>query len=182
MTDAFTYDQARDDKLVLVDEEDGAIGTATKEHAHREGLLHRAFSVVLERGIGSDRQFLVARRANGKYHSGGLWANSCCSHPRVGEDLPAAASRRVGEELGCGVANLREIGSFVYRAELSNDLVEHEYDHVFMGSCEGEPKPDPAEIAEVRWVSASELASCLREHPERFTAWAPGVFEIALST
>ncbi|MGI6220819.1 MAG: isopentenyl-diphosphate Delta-isomerase [Coriobacteriales bacterium] len=176
MTDAFSNDTARNDELILVDGADRAIGTATKERVHREGLLHRAFSVVLEKGSGSERRFLIARRSYGKYHSPGLWANSCCSHPRAGEELLDAARRRLREELDCGVSGLRELGAFVYRAEVGNELVENEIDHVLVGTIEGQPTPNPEEIAEVRWLSAEELSSELSERPDRFAAWAPRVF------
>ena len=173
-------DPARGDALVLVDGLDREVGSATKWQAHAKGLLHRAFSVVLVRDGGHGPELLLSRRAAGKYHSAGLWANSCCSHPRWGEHLKQAAYRRVREELGCKAVGLREIGAFVYRAEFENGLVEHEYDHVFLGCCEGEPAPDASEVAEVRWVGVDLLAAELAARPEAFSAWAPMVLSIAL--
>ena len=180
MNDAFEYDPARDDELILVDENDGETGTATKERVHLEGLLHRAFSVVLMRGEGDSREFLIARRAYAKYHSGGLWANSCCSHPRAGEDLLDAAERRVREELGCEVGELRKLGSFIYRTEFDDGLVENEIDHVLVGEIVGTPVPNPDEIAELRWIAPEDLRAMLAQTPGRFAPWAPRVFEFLI--
>lgn len=180
MADRMANDSARGDLLILVDGLDREVGTATKERAHVEGLLHRAFSVALTREGQAGPELLLAQRAYGKYHSGGLWANSCCSHPRVGEDLLASAGRRVREELGCDASGLREVAAFVYRAEFPDGLVEYEYDHVLLGRCEGVPRPDPSEVAAVRWLPAGEVADGLARHPERFAAWAFMVLSLAL--
>lgn len=181
MTDQFAHDAARDDLLILVDGFDRQIGAATKEQAHFESLLHRAFSVVLTRQQDGQTQLLLAQRAEGKYHSAGLWANSCCSHPRVGEQTIDAAYRRVGEELGCVAEGLREIGSFAYRAVFADGLAEYEYDHVLVGTCVGEPRPDPSEVGAVRWITPEELSDELVRHPERFCAWAFTVLPMALA-
>lgn len=173
-------DPARDDALILVDGLDREVGTATKWQAHAEGLLHRAFSVVLIREGEGGPELLLAQRAMGKYHSGGLWANSCCSHPRMGEDVLDAAYRRVSEELGCEALDLRELASFVYYEPFENGLAEHEYDHVLLGRMGREGTPDPSEVMAVRWVGVDELATELADHPERFCAWAPMVLSIAL--
>ena len=175
--------QVNVDNLILVDGCDRPVGTATKEQAHAQGLLHRAFSVVLVREGEAGPELLLARRAEGKYHSAGLWANSCCSHPRVGEDVQDAAYRRVSEELGCKAEDLRELGAFIYRAPFANGLVEYEYDHVVLGrpATGGEPAPDPAEVSAVRWVPAEELARELVESPEQFCAWAFTVLGMALA-
>ena len=170
--DAMTLDPAREDLLVLVDGLDREIGTATKECVHREGLLHRAFSVLLVREGANGPELLLAQRAPGKYHSAGLWANSCCSHPRAEEQLLDAAYRRVREELGCEAADLRELAAFVYRAEFADGLCEYEYDHVLVGRCEGELAPDPAEVGAVRWVAADDVAAELADHPDQVAAWA----------
>ena len=184
MTDAFALDAARQDMLVLVDGLDREIGEATKEQAHREGLLHRAFSVVLIRessdADGGKTEVLLAQRAEGKYHSGGLWANSCCSHPRVGEKTIDAAYRRTSEELGCAAEALEEIGAFVYRAEFGSGLCEYEYDHVFVGWMAGDLGPDPDEVGGTRWVTTDELARLLAEAPGMFCAWAFTVLSLAL--
>lgn len=174
--DLLAGDTARNDMLILVDEHDQQVGTATKEQTHTDGLLHRAFSVTLLRNGDDGPELLLVRRAACKYHSGGLWTNSCCSHPRNGENLANAVVRRVNEELGVSIDDPVEIGSFLYRAEFENGLVEHEFDHVFVARCEETPSPDPAEADEVRWVHAGELAAELQTQPEQFTAWAPEVF------
>ena len=181
MTEAMAADPARDDMLILVDGLDRPTGEATKWQAHVKGLLHRAFSVVLTRDGADGPEFLLAKRSLMKYHSGGLWANSCCSHPRVGEQVIDAAYRRVREELGCEALDLREIGAFVYRAEFDNGLVEHECDHVLVGRCAGEIDPDPAEASEVRWIDFESLAAELAEQPKHFAAWVPIVLTLAMA-
>ena len=169
-------DPARDDLLILVDGRDREVGTATKVQAHVDGgILHRAFSVVLVREGADGPELLLALRSMQKYHSGGLWANSCCSHPRAGEGVIDAAYRRVREELGCDAVNLREIAAFAYRAEFDNGLCEHEYDHVLVGRQAGVIDPDPAEASEVRWISFDALAAELVDEPRKFAAWAPMV-------
>lgn len=179
MSALWASDAARDDALVLVDGLDREIGTASKLEAHTKGLLHRAFSVVLARTGNDGPQLLLAQRAAGKYHSAGLWANSCCSHPRAGEALVDAAYRRVREELGVEAVRLREVGSFAYRAVFDNGLSEYEYDHVLVGSCAGDLAPDPHEVGGLRWVGLDQLAQELASQPERFAAWAPMVLTIA---
>jgi len=180
--DNMTLDPAKDDLLILTDMLDRQTGTATKEQAHRSGLLHRAFSVMLYRDSGETREYLISRRADGKYHSAGLWANSCCSHPRAGETVPGAACSRVRKELGCGVRDLSEIGAFVYRAVFPDGLCEYEYDHVLLGRADGEPEPDPSEIGEIRWVSGEQLSALLTGEPDRFAPWAFTVFSLTLAS
>ena len=128
-------------------------------------------------------QLLLQKRAEGKYHSAGLWANACCSHPRPGEDLLAAARRRLIEECGLTSPDLREAFCFTYRADFDNGLTEHEYDHVLLGRCPGgEAFPDPAEIAELRWWDFDEVLRSLRKRPEDFACWfrlaAPAVIDL----
>ena len=155
------------EQLILVDAEDREVGVGEKMQTHREGALHRAFSVFVFDGAG---RLLLQKRAAGKYHSGGLWSNTACGHPRPGEATEAAARRRLREEMGFD-CELRAAFGFVYRAELDGALVEHEYDHVFVGTFEGEPAPDPAEVEDWRWVGAAELRRELREEPERYSSW-----------
>lgn len=181
MLDLFAHDQARDDQLILVDGLDRPCGTASKMKAHRAGLLHRAFSVVLVRQGSTCPELLLSQRAEGKYHSAGLWANSCCSHPRVGEQVVEAAYRRVREELGLQAQGLEEIGAFAYRAVFENGLTEYEYDHVLVGACTGELCPDPTEIADTRWVAQDVLAQELADRPQAFAAWAYMVLSLALA-
>ena len=153
--------------VVVVNEQDVAVGTAEKLMAHRAGVLHRALSVFL---LDGDGRILLQRRAASKYHSGGLWSNACCSHPRPGEPVAEAARRRLAEELGVR-CELRPVGSFVYRAEVGDDLVEHELDHLFLGDWAGTPDPDPDEVSECRWVTRSDLEAELAADPDRFTPW-----------
>ena len=155
------------ERVILVDEQNRALGTAEKLSAHAEGRLHRAFSVFVFDRAG---RLLLQRRARAKYHSGGLWSNTACGHPRPLEPTAAAARRRLREEMGFD-CELTEAFGFVYRAELDNDLVEHEYDHVFVGTFDGEPAPDPSEVEGWRWLSVGELRRELREHPRDFTYW-----------
>lgn len=165
------------ERVILVNERDVVVGEAEKLEAHRTGALHRAFSVFVQDGAG---RVLLQRRTASKYHSGGLWSNTCCGHPRPGEDTPAAAARRLREEMGF-VCPLEPAGTFVYRARLG-DLVEHEYDHVFAGVFDGSPQPDPAEVAEWRWVSVDELERNLAAHPGRYTVWlAPALEQLRSS-
>ena len=174
-------DPARDDMLILVDGLDREVGAATKLQAHVDGVLHRAFSVVLVRDGEEGPEILLAKRSLLKYHSSGLWANSCCSHPRVGEDVVEAAYRRVPEELGCEAADLREVCAFVYRAEFDNGLTEHEFDHVVVGRCVGEVDPNPAEASEARWIGFDALAAELASEPSKFAAWVPIVLTLTMA-
>ena len=156
-----------DEQVILVDERDRELGAGEKLRAHREGVLHRAFSVFIFDGAG---RLLLQKRARGKYHSGGLWSNTACGHPRPGEATASAARRRLREEMSLD-CELREAFEFVYRAELDGALVEHEYDHVFVGTHDAEPAPDPAEVEEWRWVSMRELREGLRDEPQRYSFW-----------
>jgi isopentenyl-diphosphate delta-isomerase len=164
-------------EIILVDVNDRPVGTATKEDAHRRGDLHRAFSVFLYCG---DR-LLIQQRAFHKYHSGGLWANTCCSHPRPGEELEEAVSRRLKEEAGIE-CEVKEIFSFVYKHRFAEDLYEHEYDHVFLGEYCGDPVPNPEEIEAFRWIFFGDLKRELAEEPEKFAPWfviaAPRVLRV----
>lgn len=156
-------------EVVLVDADGRPTGTAPKLAAHREGTLHAAVSVFVFNARG---ELLLQRRAAGKYHSAGLWTNTACSHPRVGEGAGDAAARALVEEMGLRCA-LEPRGAFTYRADVGGGLVEHERDELFVGHCDDAPVPDPAEVAEVRWVDPHTVDAELRAHPERFTAWFP---------
>lgn len=154
--------------MVLVDESDNQIGTLEKLRAHSSGgSLHRAFSVFVFDRAG---RTLLQRRATTKYHSPGLWSNTCCSHPRPGEDTLAAAHRRLREELGFDCP-LQKAFTFIYKAPVGNNLTEWEYDYVYLGEYDGEVKPNPAEVDSVRWVSLEELASDTRLNPSNYTEW-----------
>ena len=155
------------EQLILVDAFDRELGVGEKMQVHRAGALHRAFSVFVFDGRG---RLLMQKRAADKYHSAGLWSNTACGHPRPGEATKAAARRRLREEMGFD-CELREAFQFLYRAELDGALVEHEYDHVFVGTYEGDPAPDPSEVEEWRWVSISELLRGLSERPHLYSRW-----------
>ena len=155
-------------EYVVVLGADGApCGTAEKLDAHRRGLLHKAFSVVVWTTGG---EMLLQRRAVAKYHSGGLWSNACCGHPRPGEDAAGAARRRLREEMGFETA-LTEIGVIRYRAVLPNGLIENEVVTVWGCRWEGAPRPDPAEVEAVRWIEAASLRAEVRTDPGLYTVW-----------
>lgn len=157
------------ERVVLVDAHDAEIGTAEKLAAHRAGSLHRAFSVFVFDGRG---KVLLQRRAAGKYHSGGKWSNTCCGHPRPGEETLRAARRRLWEEmrLACWLAPVLR---FRYRADLGGGMVENEYDHVFVGRCERDPVPDPDEVSAWRWERVDEVVRAVAAHPHAFSTWFP---------
>lgn len=163
----------KEEQVILVDAADQPIGAAGKMEAHREGALHRAFSVF---AVNPRGEILLQRRAQGKYHGGGLWSNSCCGHPRPGEATLAAAGRRLREELRVH-AELEPVFVFTYRAEMEGGLIEHEIDHVFVGEIDQDPDPDPAEVSEWRWVSPREIRAELRSSPDSFTPWFRAAFE-----
>lgn len=155
------------DKVVLVNEQDEAVGVEDKLQAHVAGVLHRAFSVFVFNARGD---LLLQQRHPAKYHSGGLWSNTCCSHPRPGETVEAAAQRRLHEEMGF-TCPLHRLFGFVYRARLDGGLYEHEYDHVFVGRFDGTPAPDAAEVAAWRWIAPEALRRDVHAHPEHYTYW-----------
>ncbi len=161
------------DEVVLVDQNDDELGTMEKLEAHRKGLLHRAFSVFV---VNSRHQMLLQQRAAHKYHSGGLWTNTCCSHPRPGESILAAASRRLQEEMGLA-CELKAGFRFLYKSELDQGLTEHELDHVLVGVTDAEPMINPDEVARWRYEDLSALREQLASSPEHFTVW----FRIALN-
>lgn len=152
--------------LILTDLFDNETGFASKEDAHRLGLLHRAFSVF----IINNGKMLIQRRNVNKYHSGGLWANACCSHPRAGESLDIAVQRRMKEELGIS-CELKELFDFVYFSKYGEELFEYEYDHVFLGEYGGDFSFDPDEIEELMWVGFDELEEMMLKEPQSFSSW-----------
>ena len=155
------------DNVILVNEKDEHIGTMDKLEAHQKGLLHRAFSVFVFNNAG---QLLLQRRATGKYHSANLWSNTCCSHPYPEEYTLDAARRRLKEEMGIDIM-LEKKFEFVYRAELDNNLIEYEFDHVYVGVFNGEPHINPVEASEFKWLSISELKTDILLHPSHYTVW-----------
>lgn len=155
------------EEVVLVNEQDVAIGRMEKMEAHEKGLLHRAFSIFI---FNSKGEMLLHQRATEKYHSGGLWTNTCCSHPKVNESLQAATNRRLQEEMGLSCI-MEKVFQFIYRAELDQGLTEHELDHVFVGISDDEPIPNPHEVASFRYASLEAIDHDLKTQPERFTEW-----------
>ena len=155
------------EKVILVDENDREIGSEEKINAHREGRLHRSFSVFV---FNSEGKLLMQQRASSKYHSGGLWSNTCCSHPRPGEEVREAALRRLNEEMGFG-CRLRELFAFIYKVDFSNGLSEHEFDHVLVGMFEGIPRPNPEEVESFRWIDPEDLRAEIEKNPDNYTYW-----------
>jgi isopentenyl-diphosphate delta-isomerase len=166
----------REERVVLVDSDDRVLGEMEKLLAHRTGRLHRALSVFV---FNSRGELLLQQRSLGKYHSGGLWTNTCCSHPRPGEAVQDAAVRRLGEEMGLQCP-IEHRFAFVYRSELDHGLIEHEFDHVFIGHSDAEPEPDPSEVSDWRYASAESIRSELIQDPGRFTSWFRICFESAV--
>lgn len=161
------------EQVILVNEKDMEIGTMEKMEAHRLGVLHRAFSVFI---FNKQGEMLLQQRALEKYHSGGLWTNACCSHPRPGEEVLTAASRRLHEELGFKTS-LDPIFSFVYEANFENGLTEHEFDHVFFGTYNGEIDPNKKEVMNVKFENMQIINMELKQDPSKFTAWFQLAFD-----
>ncbi len=155
-----------EENVILVDAQDREMGRAPKLSAHRQGLLHRAISVCV---VDSEGRMLLQRRALGKYHSGGLWTNACCTHPRPGETAGDAAERRLAEELGV-VCPLNWILRTHYRAPVG-DLVENEVVHLFHGIYEGEVRPDPSEVEAFAWTPRDVLLLDIERRPDDYTYW-----------
>ena len=155
------------ENVILVNEQDEQTGTMEKIKAHETAVLHRAFSVFIFNNAG---EMLLQQRAITKYHSGGLWTNACCSHPRPGEDTLAAANRRLKEELGFDT-ELKKVFHFTYKANFSNGLTEHEFDHVFVGSFNGAIYPDADEVSDFAHKTIQEIETSLQLRPSDFTPW-----------
>lgn len=154
-------------EVILVNESDEEVGTMDKLEAHKQAKLHRAFSVFI---FNSKGQMLLQQRAAGKYHSAGLWTNACCSHPAPGEDTNMAAQRRLQEEMGFSTSVVR-IFDFTYKAEFDNGLVEHEFDHVYLGVYNGAVYPNPDEVQDFCFKELEEVRALVSQKPEEFTAW-----------
>jgi isopentenyl-diphosphate delta-isomerase len=156
-----------DEYVVLVNEEDTPTGTMEKMEAHKKGALHRAFSIFI---FNSKGELLLQQRALDKYHSPGLWTNTCCSHPRHGEAVLDAAHRRLAEEMGMQ-CSLEYHFKFLYKAQFENGLIEHELDHVFFGNSDALPELNPAEVAAYRYIGMDLLEKELNEAPEKYSPW-----------
>lgn len=155
------------DMVVLVNDKDEAIGYMKKMEAHELGLLHRAFSVMI---FDENNRLLLHQRAKSKYHSAGLWTNTCCSHQRLDEDTLTAAHRRLLEEMGFD-CDLKEIFSFIYKAEVGGALTEHEFDHVLIGRYDGSVSINPHEVESYNWLSWEEINESVVKTPEIYTEW-----------
>ncbi len=155
------------EEVILVDETDREIGTMEKLEAHKKGALHRAFSILL---FNSNGDILLQKRARTKYHSAGLWTNTCCSHPRPGESMKEATRRKLLQEMGIDEPSDFAF-KFQYRTELENHLIEHELDHVFIGRFNGVPKINFREVEDYRWISIDALRSEIESDPGKFTYW-----------
>lgn len=162
-----------EEKVILVNEKDEQIGLMEKMEAHEKALLHRAFSVFVFNDKG---ELMIQQRAHSKYHSPGLWTNTCCSHQREGETNVEAGKRRLQEEMGFST-DLKETISFIYRAPFDNGLTEHEYDYILVGNYEGEPDLNPDEVADWKWVSLDWIQKDMKDHPEIYTEWFKIIFD-----
>lgn len=162
-----------EEKVVLVDKEDFQLGLMPKLEAHRKGVLHRAFSVFV---FNSSKLLLLQKRSSLKYHSPGLWTNTCCSHQRDGESTVDAAKRRLNEEMGLNV-DLKETFSFIYKANLENGLIEHEFDHVLVGFTDFNPKINTNEVEDWKWIDLSFLELDLDKNPNIYTEWFKIIFK-----
>jgi isopentenyl-diphosphate Delta-isomerase len=162
----------RKEEVVLVNEDDEVIGVEEKIKTHLLGSLHRAFSIFI---VNSAGELLLQKRASMKYHSRGLWSNTCCGHPRLGESTADAARRRLREEMGFD-CDLKEVFEFIYRATLEDGFCEHEYNHVLIGRFEENPHPNRDEVDEWKWIELTNLKRDVQENPETYTCW----FRIAL--
>jgi isopentenyl-diphosphate delta-isomerase len=154
-------------EVILVDKNDKEVGIGEKIKTHQEGKLHRAFSIFV---FNSNGELLLQKRAKSKYHCGGMWSNTCCSHPRPGESVEKAVHRRLKEEMGFD-CELKEIFSFTYKVKFDDNFFEHEYDHVFIGNFDGKPNPNPEEVGEWKWISIEELKKDIRKNPDSYTYW-----------
>ncbi|NJN41416.1 MAG: isopentenyl-diphosphate Delta-isomerase [Flammeovirgaceae bacterium] len=155
------------DNVILVDESDNELSTMPKLEAHEKGLLHRAFSILI---FNSKGEILLQQRAETKYHSAGLWTNTCCSHPLPGETNKQAARRKLKQEMGIEVP-LNFLYSFIYKTELENNLIEHEFDHVYIGKFNGNPVLNPEEAQDWRWESFNSVIADTKLNPDKYSYW-----------
>lgn len=157
------------DMINLVNTSGERFGPIEKLEAHEKGLLHEAFSIFI---FNKKHELLLQRRALEKYHSGGLWTNTCCSHARVGEDIDDAIHRRLVEEMSFDT-DMHQIGNFIYKVDLDHGLIEHEYDYLFIGNIDDniEIKPNPEEVCEYKWMSLEDLKKDVIENPNKYTEW-----------
>ena len=155
------------EQVILVNKKDEPIGLMDKLEAHEKGALHRAVSVFI---FNSDNQLLIQRRSLEKYHTPGIWSNTACSHPRNNESTILCANRRLFEEMGI-MAKIRPVFSFLYKAEFSNNLIEHELDHVFIGFTNKKPNPNPKEVCDWKYIDETSLEKLFHDIPDAFSPW-----------
>jgi len=163
----------REELVILVDENDKQIGLMPKMEAHEKAVLHRAFSVFV---FNKKNELMLQQRALHKYHSPGLWTNTCCSHQRDGESNVDAGERRLQEEMGF-VTELKETTSFIYKAPFDNGLTEHEYDHILVGDYEEAPIVNQDEVADWKWMGLEQVKFNIDKNPEEYTAWFKIIFD-----
>ncbi len=162
-----------EEKVILVNENDEQIGLMPKMEAHEKGLLHRAFSVFV---FNDNNELMLQQRAHSKYHSPGLWTNTCCSHQREGESNIEAGKRRLQEEMGFST-DLKDTISFIYKAPFDNGLTEHEYDHILVGKFQEEPNLNEIEAAAWKWMSLEDVKKDMTENPSIYTEWFKIIFD-----
>ncbi len=162
-----------EEQVVLVNENDEKIGLMPKQEAHEKGVLHRAFSVFI---FNAKNELMLQQRALHKYHSPGLWTNTCCSHQRDGESSLEAGKRRLFEEMGYST-DLKETTSFIYKAPFDNGLTEHELDHILIGNFEGTPNINTEEVATWKWKDLEEVKNDIQNNPEIYTEWFKIIFD-----
>jgi len=163
----------KEELVILVDENDNQIGLMPKMEAHEKAVLHRAFSVFV---FNENNELMLQQRALLKYHSPGLWTNTCCSHQRDGESNLVAGKRRLFEEMGF-TTELKETTSFIYKAPFENGLTEHEFDHILVGTYEGTPNINEEEVVAWKWMDLESVKKDIKNHPENYTAWFKIIFE-----
>ena len=161
------------EEVILVDTNDVPLGTMPKMEAHEKAILHRAFSVFI---LNKEGQLMLQQRALSKYHSPGLWTNTCCSHQRLGETNIEAGTRRLQEEMGFKTP-LKELFSFVYKAPFDNGLTEHEFDHVILGYYDSEPIINHEEVTNWKWMNLQEIIKEIKTTPDNYTAWFKIIFD-----
>ncbi len=162
-----------EEQVILVNEKDEPMGLMPKMEAHEKGLLHRAFSVFV---FNDKNELLLQQRALSKYHSPGLWTNTCCSHQREGESNIGAGKRRLKEEMGF-TTDLKDSMSFIYKAPFDNGLTEHEFDHILVGNFNEVPKMNPLEVSAWKWMKLEEVQKDMKHHPEDYTEWFKIIFD-----
>ena len=163
----------KESKVILVDENDKEIGTCEKLKAHKEGKLHRAFSIFI---FNSKGELLLQQRAKEKYHSGGLWTNTVCSHPEPNKDILKSIKSRLKEEMGFST-KVKELFSFIYKSDYKNGLIEYEFDHVFFGLYEKNPKPNPEEVMDFKWIKIEDIKNDINNNPNKYTSWFKVILE-----